>query len=39
VQAFAKAGVDALIVSANTGDPRQARAAMEMAAREVLPAL
>jgi probable F420-dependent oxidoreductase len=36
VRAFADLGVDTLVVSANTGDPRQARAALEMLAREVL---
>jgi len=37
-KAFAAAGVETLIVSANTGDPRAARAALEMIGREVLPA-
>jgi probable F420-dependent oxidoreductase len=35
---YAKLGVDTLIISANTGDPRQAHSALEMIAREVLPA-
>jgi probable F420-dependent oxidoreductase len=37
--AFAALGVETLIVSANTSDPRAARAVMDMLAREVLPAL
>ena len=37
-QAYAKSGVDTLIISANTSDPREARSALEMLAREVLPA-
>jgi probable F420-dependent oxidoreductase len=37
-QAYAGLGVDTLVISANTGDPREARAAMEMVAREVLTA-
>ena len=37
--AYAKLGVDTLIVSANTSDPREARAALEMVAREVLQPL
>lgn len=36
-QAYAAAGVDTLVVSANTSDPREARASLEMVAREVLP--
>ena len=36
VKAFADLGVDTLVISANTSDPRQARAALEMLAREVL---
>jgi probable F420-dependent oxidoreductase len=38
-KAFARLGVDTLIVSANTSDPREARASLEMLAREVLPAV
>jgi probable F420-dependent oxidoreductase len=38
-KAYAAAGVETLIVSANTGDPGEARAALEMVAREVLPAV
>ncbi len=37
-KAYADAGVETLVVSANTSDPREARAAMEMVAREILPA-
>ncbi len=37
-RAYAASGVEALVISANTSDPRQARATMEMVAREVLPA-
>ena len=37
-QAFAGAGVDTLVISANTSDPGEARTALEMVAREVLPA-
>ena len=36
-RAFAAAGADALLVSAVTSDPREARAAVEMVGREVLP--
>ena len=36
--AFAKLGVATLVISANTSDPAEARAAMQMVAREVLPA-
>lgn len=36
-RAFAAAGADALLVSAVTRDPREARAAVEMVGREVLP--
>jgi probable F420-dependent oxidoreductase len=36
VKAFEDLGVDALIVSANTSDPRQARSTLETLAREVL---
>ena len=39
VKAFAGLGVDTLVISATTSDPREARAAMEMVAREVLPAV
>ncbi|HEV8441023.1 MAG TPA: TIGR03619 family F420-dependent LLM class oxidoreductase [Methylomirabilota bacterium] len=38
-KAYAAVGVDTLVVSANTSDPRAARAALEMIAREVMPAL
>jgi len=37
-RAYASLGVDTLVISANTGDPGEARAALEMVAREVLPA-
>jgi probable F420-dependent oxidoreductase len=37
-KAYADAGVETLIVSANTSDPREAQAVMEMVARDVLPA-
>ena len=37
-RAYADVGVDTLIVSAGTSDPGEARAALEMVAREVLPA-
>ena len=37
-QAFAAAGVDTLVISANTSDPGVARTALEMVARKVLPA-
>ena len=36
--AFAKLGVATMVISANTSDPAEARAAMQMVAREVLPA-
>jgi probable F420-dependent oxidoreductase len=36
VKAYADLGVDTLVVSANTSDPREARSALEMLAREVL---
>jgi probable F420-dependent oxidoreductase len=36
-KAYADAGVETLIVSANTSDPREAQAVMEMVARDVLP--
>jgi alkanesulfonate monooxygenase SsuD/methylene tetrahydromethanopterin reductase-like flavin-dependent oxidoreductase (luciferase family) len=38
-RAFAGAGADALLVSIVTTDPREARTAMEMVAREVMPAV
>lgn len=34
---FVALGVETLVISANTGDPAEARSAMEMVAREVLP--
>lgn len=37
-KAYADLGVDTLVISANTSDPREARSALEMLAREVLPA-
>jgi len=37
-RAYADVGVDTLIISAGTSDPGEARAALEMVAREVLPA-
>jgi probable F420-dependent oxidoreductase len=37
-KAYADVGVDTLVISANTSDPREARSALEMVAREVLPA-
>ncbi len=37
-QAFAGVGVDTLVISANTSDPGEARTALEMVGREVLPA-
>jgi probable F420-dependent oxidoreductase len=37
--AYASLGVDTLIVSANTSEPREARAALEMIGRDVLPAV
>jgi probable F420-dependent oxidoreductase len=36
VKAFASLGVETLVISATTSDPREARAAMQMVAREVL---
>ena len=36
-RAYADVGVDTLIISAGTSDPGEARAALEMVAREVLP--
>ena len=38
-KAYANVGVDTLIVSANTSDPREAQSALQMIAREVLPAV
>ena len=38
-QALAKLGVDTLIISPTTSDPAEARSALEMVAREVLPAV
>jgi len=38
-RAFAQVGVDTLIVSITTSDPREARAALEMVGRDVLPAV
>jgi probable F420-dependent oxidoreductase len=38
-KAYAALGVETLIISANTGEPREARAALEMIARDVLPAV
>jgi probable F420-dependent oxidoreductase len=37
-KAYAALGVETLVISANTSDPSEARSAMEMLAREVLPA-
>jgi probable F420-dependent oxidoreductase len=37
-QAYAALGVDTLVISATTSDPAEARAALEMVGREVLPA-
>jgi probable F420-dependent oxidoreductase len=37
-KAFAGVGVETLVISANTSDPGEARSALEMVAREVLPA-
>jgi probable F420-dependent oxidoreductase len=37
-KAYASLGVETLIVSANTSDPREARSALEMIARDVAPA-
>jgi probable F420-dependent oxidoreductase len=37
-QAFAGVGVDTLVISIITSDPREARSALEMVAREILPA-
>jgi alkanesulfonate monooxygenase SsuD/methylene tetrahydromethanopterin reductase-like flavin-dependent oxidoreductase (luciferase family) len=38
-KSYASLGVDTLVISANTGEPREAGAALEMVAREVVPAL
>ena len=38
-KAYAGLGVDTLIISANTSEPREARSALEMIARDVAPAL
>jgi hypothetical protein len=38
-RAYAALGVDTLVISANTSDPAQARAALEMVAREVAGAV
>ena len=38
-KAYASHGVDTLIISANTSEPREARSALEMIARDVAPAL
>jgi probable F420-dependent oxidoreductase len=38
-EAYARLGVETLVISANTGDPNEARATLEMVAREVLPAV
>jgi alkanesulfonate monooxygenase SsuD/methylene tetrahydromethanopterin reductase-like flavin-dependent oxidoreductase (luciferase family) len=38
-KAYASLGVETLIVSATTSEPREARAALEMTAREVAPGL
>ena len=38
-KAYANLGVETLIVSANTSEPREARSALEMIARDVVPAL
>jgi probable F420-dependent oxidoreductase len=37
-KAYASLGVQTLVISGNTGDPREAQSAMEMVAREVLTA-
>jgi probable F420-dependent oxidoreductase len=37
-RAYASLGVETLVISANTGDPGEARSALEMMARDVLPA-
>jgi len=38
-KAYASLGVETLIISANTSEPREARSALEMIARDVVPAL
>jgi probable F420-dependent oxidoreductase len=38
-KAYASLGVQTLVISANTGDPTEARSALEMIAREVLTAI
>ena len=38
-KAYASLGVETLIISANTSEPREARSALEMIARDVSPAL
>ena len=38
-RAFAEVGVDTLVISVTTSDPREAQAALDMVGREVLPAL
>jgi probable F420-dependent oxidoreductase len=38
-KAYAGLGVETLIISANTSEPREARVALEMIARDVVPAL
>ena len=38
-KAYASLGVETLIISANTSEPREARSALEMIAREVSPAV
>ncbi len=37
-RAYASLGVETLVISANTGDPGEARSALEMVARDVVPA-
>ena len=37
-RAYAALGVETLVISATTSDPAEARSALEMVAREVLPA-
>jgi len=38
-RAFARAGVESLVISITTSDPHEAQAALEMVGREVLPAV
>jgi len=38
-RAYADLGVETLAISAGTSDPKEARSALEMLAREVLPAI